>query len=84
MHCFRDLENFQTEFESKNITLYHLEKLEVTFPEKTKKVSFASKTEKLEPGNFRKIQKVNKQKMKRKDKFETKLSENVERALNLM
>ena len=59
------------------------EEIKVAFPEK-KSVTFAQKAEKVDPSNLRQLQKVNKRKLKRKDKFETKLSQNVEKALNLM
>jgi len=48
-----------------------------------KKVHFEpkKKKEKVDQSDLRKVQKVQKQKMKRKDKFESKLSENFEKAL---
>ena len=57
--------------------------MEVNFPEK-KKVRFLPEKSKVDTGNLRKLQKVHKKQLKRKDKFETKLSENIEKSLNLM
>ena len=56
--------------------------VEVEMPA-AKKVHFepTQKSEKLDRSNMRKLQKVQKQKMKRNDKFASKLSDHLEKAL---
>ena len=59
------------------------EDVAVDFPEK-KTVKFGGVSDKKAPTDLRQRQKADKKILKRKDKFETKLSESVEKALKLM
>lgn len=59
------------------------EDVAVDFPEK-KSVKFGGVSDKKVPTDLRQRQKADKKILKRKDKFETKLSESVEKALKLM
>ena len=59
------------------------EDMAVDFPEK-QKVKFGGVSAKKTPTDLRERQKMDKKILKRKDKFETKLSESVEKALKLM